>query len=678
MERQEYTRKIKDLVSETQLLLPDFQRDFVWKASEQQSKLICSLFLELPVGSILVLDHLEGIGTRHLCYKGNQSTSNMDGNATKLLMDGQQRISTIKSVFSNLYEPKSDWKEINKNLHKELRYRWFLDLSLPDDKMEMERKLKILYNLYWNRRFEDSLDMEDIQKLFVCKKITDKNKTERWHPSPPQSAQAGSEEEVKNYCSEKMLIPLFFVLSEPDIVTSLMRKIAGKYLSYLKDHRDDESVCKHINFINQENGKTIDEDATDSLVDLLTENVKTFFNDTIAYRTISGLEYKEGQLNKAILAFNTMNTAGISLGVFDIVSAKYSSLQIGRLSDCINKMAEDVIGSWGDENNDIKDLIDDRFIKGKDRFDKNFTDMYLNMLSLFKKEKEANNGFNLDCIKQKSLLEIKADEIKEHSNKAVCSLVLAFQFLIERCGVPSIKDIKYKLTVLPVAYSFYKSKDNSNLDRIKKQIEYSYWMSLFSGKYEKGQNAVSIEHLNDLLKYIENPTTNPFEKYATSLCNKEGYSDFKGFESFYREDSPYPYSSNIGEYFLQFVLARSLNKEDLFKKYYNERKIEIKHFHNLHKDHILPKSWFSISSGKKPVNSVLNQFYSPATKNWERLNNSITEEVDNLEVLCIPKGLDLKKEIYKNNEEMMKDFLEKRFKLFEKKIKKYLDDLKNT
>ncbi len=197
-------------------------------------------------------------------------------------------------------------------------------------------------------------------------------------------------------------------------------------------------------------------------------------------------------------------------------------------------------------------------------------------------------------------------------------------------------------------------------------------MSLFSGKYEKGQNAVSMDHLNDLLKYIENPTTNPFEKYATSLCNKEGYSDFKGFESFYRGDSPYPYSSNIGEYFLQFVLARSLNKEDLFKEHNNER-----NFDNLHKDHILPKSWFGSSSGKKPVNSVLNQFYSPAKRNQERLNNPIAEEVDNLEVLYIPRRYDLKKEKYRNNEEAIKEFLKGRFKLFEEKIKKYLDDLKN-
>ena len=670
-----YTRQIEDLVSKKQLLLPDFQRDFVWEASEQQSKLICSLFLELPIGSILVLDHLQGIGTRHLCYKDNQLTSNKNntnGNATRLLMDGQQRISTIKSVFSNLYEPESDWKKINKNLHRKLRYRWFLDLSLPDNKMEMKRKLDILYNFYWNQKFDDSLDMEDIQKLFVYKKIIDKDKNEMWHPSR-------SEEEIKDHCSQKMLIPLFFVLSKPEIVTSLTRKITKKYLSYLDEHKSDNIICNHINFIKEQKEKVINEDAMNSLVDLLTENIRNFFSKTIQFRTIPGLEYKESQLNKAILAFNTMNTAGVSLGVFDIASAKYSSLQSGkRLSDWIREMAKQFISSRDDINNEIKDLINDKFIKGKDGFNKNFTDMYLNMLSLFKKEQKANNNFNLEYIKQKSLLEIRPEEIEKYSEEAIHSLILAFSFLIERCGVPSIKSIKYKLTIIPIAYNLYKNKDNNRLNEIENQIEYSYWMSLFSGKYEKGQNAASIDHLNDLLKYIEEPNLNPFEKYIKSLCDKEGYSDFKGFKSFYEKDNPYNYSSNIGEYFLQFILAKSLNKKNLFKEHHKEREIKIEHFDNLHKDHILPKSWFDDIPNKKVVNSVLNQFYSPAKRNRERLNNPIADEVDNLEILCVPKELSLKKENYANDEKKLKKFLEGRFNLFKEEIENYLNSLKKS
>ena len=86
-------------------------------------------------------------------------------------------------------------------------------------------------------------------------------------------------------------------------------------------------------------------------------------------------------------------------------------------------------------------------------------------------------------------------------------------------------------------------------------------MSLFSGKYEKGQNAFSIDHLNDLIKFIHNSEDNRFkEKYEKDLCKKKGYSDFQGFEAFY-EDNGYTYPNNMGEYFLQFILSRSHKKK---------------------------------------------------------------------------------------------------------------------
>jgi len=132
----EYKKKIKDLICEG-LLLPDFQRDFVWNPQEQQLKLACSLFLDIPIGSILVLDKLDDIGVRELCHKNEQGRL-LEQSQSKILMDGQQRISTIKSIFSDLYDKTDDWKKINNNLHNNLRYRWFLDLSLKNNCADKE------------------------------------------------------------------------------------------------------------------------------------------------------------------------------------------------------------------------------------------------------------------------------------------------------------------------------------------------------------------------------------------------------------------------------------------------------------------------------------------------------------------------------------------------------------
>ena len=203
-------------------------------------------------------------------------------------------------------------------------------------------------------------------------------------------------------------------------------------------------------------------------------------------------------------------------------------------------------------------------------------------------------------------------------------------------------------------------------------------MSLFSGKYEKGQNAFSIDHLNYLTSFIKDSSKNEFKKYNEDLCNKKGYSDFHGFEAFY-ENNSYSYSTNIGEYFLQFILSYSYKKKINIFKHSKEKKIKIEHFEDLHKDHIIPSSWMDTKEKKHPVHSILNKFYSPSKRNRKRLNNPITGEIekDGMKILCIPEGLQYEKEYFNiEKERNLKDFLKKRFEFFKGTINKYVEGLK--
>lgn len=42
-------------INKNEILLPDFQRNFVWKDEEQQKKLVASVLCKMPIGSILLL-----------------------------------------------------------------------------------------------------------------------------------------------------------------------------------------------------------------------------------------------------------------------------------------------------------------------------------------------------------------------------------------------------------------------------------------------------------------------------------------------------------------------------------------------------------------------------------------------------------------------------------------------
>ena len=384
----------------------------MWRPQDQQLQLICSLFLDIPIGSILVLDKLEDIGMRDLCFQKELTKKE----PSTLLMDGQQRISTIKSVFSDLYkDPKSDWKKIHESLHSKLKFRWFLDLSLniewEEDKLN--QKLKLLYDFYWNHKFED-YDLEDIGPIIINKKIL-ANSSERWHPSKDT-------ESLANYCAEENLLPLFLVLSNSAVLKSIIEKIACKYIQFLRDHKSKPNIQAHRNDLANKTQLNIDDlQKQQDIINKIYTNVQKFFNNHIEYKEIYGVEYNKSHLNKAIVAFNTMNTGGISLGVFDIISAKYSTLKKGRLSNQILQDMETAIEAIEDiDDPDIVNLIRDKFVKGdKSLITKNFSDMYLNMLSIFLKlasSYTSENDIFKHCASADKKIQIKhfANLHKDH------------------------------------------------------------------------------------------------------------------------------------------------------------------------------------------------------------------------------------------------------------------------
>ena len=57
------TSNLKDLIGKIEkkdILLPDFQRGFVWKDEEQQRKIVASVLAKMPIGSILLLKSQAG------------------------------------------------------------------------------------------------------------------------------------------------------------------------------------------------------------------------------------------------------------------------------------------------------------------------------------------------------------------------------------------------------------------------------------------------------------------------------------------------------------------------------------------------------------------------------------------------------------------------------------------
>lgn len=91
---------LKNLLAQAdanRLVLPDFQRDFVWKPADV-TKLVASLLNRYPIGGLLFMESAGLYGQRPLDGVAPIATNGSNGD-TRLILDGQQRLTSCYRVF---------------------------------------------------------------------------------------------------------------------------------------------------------------------------------------------------------------------------------------------------------------------------------------------------------------------------------------------------------------------------------------------------------------------------------------------------------------------------------------------------------------------------------------------------------------------------------------------------
>jgi uncharacterized protein with ParB-like and HNH nuclease domain len=115
--------RLRDLVSDFQkgaILLPQFQRDYVWRPLKIRN-LLDSLLREFPIGSFYVWKPQQGtpIDPKPKAYGAHRVGVSFIG----YLIDGQQRLTSLEAAFG-LFSGEDKNKQA---------LRCYLDLSASDD-----------------------------------------------------------------------------------------------------------------------------------------------------------------------------------------------------------------------------------------------------------------------------------------------------------------------------------------------------------------------------------------------------------------------------------------------------------------------------------------------------------------------------------------------------------------
>lgn len=607
--------KLSELVEKIrnhEILLPNFQRDYVWKPN-QQERLAISCILGLPVGGLLMLKGKAGdFSYREIA--GPASGDPLSGEKeVYFLLDGQQRMTTLKFIFDDPFSLKNvKWQEVCRNVPNSLKVRFFLDIQSHSSGADpFNYDSMKLFNV-------DSLEPADLENRIKTYKVnlTGNTLQQYHHPSKYEELQviATNQNErspshlaahhvAKNF-AEKGIVPLYSILYDKNnciyplaIHEKVIDQIAETRVDQIRVQYQDSSESDVLDLFDDIHEGLAHEIYKDGVYDIETgwkeisrrwaDNLKSVF-DNITSMEMPSTDLPNKEISRAAAIFEELNNSGTKLRVFDLLvarAARSGSLGNKTLSEFIEEKLSSVydmsvlngdLENWKPSQTNV---LDGRSLSTQ------FQDLYLNLLSLICNAKNGERSpDDVKLIKKEMILSVSPDDINNNTERVITGLVRMLSFMQSRLGVFELNETPYLLMCLPLAYCF--EEDEIWLDQnALNKAEYWYWVSLFSGRYRDRQNercVADVAKLYKWLKCLEDAYDKGFEPL---LLKDPKYNDLNTLLIDDPDETP---NENVAKSIRQFVLARQPKdfSTDSSKKL---RAIDV--FEGglkLHKHHLIP------------------------------------------------------------------------------------------
>lgn len=573
-------KKLKEIFQdedEGRIVLPNFQRDFVWDI-KQQKELLATFLVELPISSILLLKGTsDDFNYRKLCYSDEVDCAKEE---CMYLLDGQQRMSTLKAMFVNLF--KEDWDKTYSNMYGKIKNRWFLKISTDDEENQDIFGYNTLNFDYGSLRKYTPSEIIDFIQEYKIHKTTNTNYW--YHPKFKfeKTTDLGKLNELANLCSKEKVIPLFGLNESNKLQDKVVEKIANKRAEEIVEEIEEQDTIEKIKKIRLyfkdfsseiEERDLIEEyeERKNNLKSGLSMKWKTKiinFLDKIIDQEVSIIEIEKNEISRGIAIFETINKGGTPLDNYDLIVAKAAKdSKLESLTQRIKKIVEDGIELPEYLNTRKWNGLKFGIIEGQEELNKRFKNQYLNLLSIFAHIKDPLN-LKLEHIKRDKIFEISTKDINSFTKKTIISILRAFAFANYRLGIIKLGNISFELMILPIAY-ILSDNNNWNDKKVWDKIEYWYWTSIFIGRFRERHNIRAIEDLKTLHKWINLDNLEDIKvkemlnRNIEKVLNVESYSDLETLLN--DSKTPSPVSRNLLGYIL------SLEPYDLLPGSHTER-----------------------------------------------------------------------------------------------------------
>ena len=547
-------RALSELIRQAEageILLPNFQRSFVW-AADQQRAVSTSVLLDIPSGSLLLIRGSQGdYDCREVGVK-ERFTPSADETACDFLLDGQQRLTSLRQVFGDPFA--THWEDNLRATYSILKARWSMQIR---PKTEDDNDIFGLRNLKFpGFPVEPDIVGDALNRHPV---LITKGLDNWFHPKfNPGLGRSQRNNAVGQLAAHDGAVPLWGVLSgDFQAMETALKIISTKQFEELRAQIQDGELDSGLmqQLTESLNG------AGNPDVDLLTEELR---NRRAQWQTdvqsalkavrdykMSTIQLTQDELSKAIVIFEAINRGGTPLTPFDLVSARYSK-GTDPTGKSLPTLVTDFIGQFEESVPD--ELSDTATWKPSpglmvidDELTSSFKTYFLQTLSA----SAVEDNIGVDDFKQARFLKLEPNRIAQGWEPSTAAVVEAWRFLQLRCFVPTEGSLRNKLVLLPIALLLA----NPDLPRTKStfdRMEYWYWCSVLTSTYSSRQNENCVADVNSLSEWLLGANVaNPFASRAQRVLADPQYSDR---ETLLRlgEDSV---GTDVGEYFLQAVSA---------------------------------------------------------------------------------------------------------------------------
>lgn len=671
--------KLSDLVSKIKnndLVLPDFQRNFVWN-EEQMIGLYASVLCQMPIGSILLLNSNE---KAFACKPlgGGIKTKKLDlssGKELSFLLDGQQRLTSLFAGFTTYYftEYKGNFSSISS---KDLINLFLLKIPCKttndfDLFSSHDLSFDVSERIASKQYFDSSSMVEIIDAVKLSDLSDEKDFSKKFDINNSDYLQ-----KIYDYCIKNQNgfyhIPLQFIGSTIKEVSNIYRKIL-KTISTSCDSEDDSDK--------EENWRS---------------EIDKYLTNCINGIELNQIVVDNSNKARAIDIYSNLNIGGVKLDIFDLIMAKLGAVSDRNFYERISELIQDKnytypenvfplkINSWI-KSNSIDYTNASKYIGVIDSdgtIERSYINVFLNTLGLYI-AKIKGKPFDPSVIKQDKLLDLEATDV-DSSIETICKgMDRAIFFFQTRCGIRKIGEINYKAEFAVIAY-FFCFDEYFNNPFIHDFFEYWYWISIFSWRYPSNQN---IEILREIPKFhalFDSKDTNILsilnKAQSDDVLKTKHYSNKEILTMCKVDETDKIPPAAMTKFICQFYLAYDGGYKDLCKEqtllnglYDPDMRLEIHHINTLGSSKKIGQLTRELRKDKKNLfNSPLNMIYISKTANkiisdMEFQKYAVDPVITNSLSLvgCNPVG--------KEND--MNKFLEARFNDLSAKLEKQLSFL---